>query len=246
MSRQAFKDAAVAQAFTGEDGRQIVHCLGGTIGADWYLSSVLDVIEDAASVRWKRHFFDHELQVETLGRVYCFAVVEPASTPVTTSASLATLLVASRVLSDHLKAVDAALREQAGVMLVGERAVAAIGDLPIGTVTRTKPRDGSVTAAVTDEAALVAWCDTHAPDEVQTVRSVRVSFQRVLLDAAKTGGWVDKTSGEVVDVPGITVTPAASGTPGLMVKPADDAEQVIRAAWQDGRLALTDLLEIAP
>ncbi len=158
--------------------------------------------------------------------------------------SLATSLVASRVLSDLLKAADASLRAQAAGMLVGERAVAAIGGLPIGTVTRTKPRDGSVTAAVTDEAALVAWCDTHAPDEVQTVRSVRVSFQRVLLDAAKTGGWPDKTTGEVLDVDGVTVTPATTGTPGLMVKPAEDAEAVIRAAWQDGRLALADLLEI--
>ncbi len=159
--------------------------------------------------------------------------------------SVATLLVASRVLADQLKAVDAALRAQAGAgMLVGERAVAAVGDTPIGTVTRTKPRDGSTTAAVTDEAALIAWCDVHAPTEVQTVRSVRVGFQRVLLDAAKNGGWVDKATGEVVDVPGVTVTEGAPGAPGLMVKPAEDAEGVLRAAWQDGRLALSELLAI--
>lgn len=169
--------------------------------------------------------------------------------PVDTRA-LATRLVCLRVLKDAVAQADTACRAALqAALLVGDRATAAVtGEdgwpVPVGTVTATKGAAGKVTAAVTDMDALVDWCDVNAPDEV--VASVRTSFQRRLLDVVKAnGGWPDPASGEILKVPGVTITlPNTPGAPGLMVKPTETADAEIRAAWADGRLRFTDLTEL--
>ncbi len=171
--------------------------------------------------------------------------------PVVDTRALATRLVALRVLKDAVAAADLATRAALlDALLVGDRATAAVtgpdGEpVTIGTVTATKPSAGSTTAAVTDMPALLAWCTTYAAEEVQTVTVVRPAFQRKLLDAMKAqGGLLDWQTGQVVPVDGITVAPPTSGQPGLMVKPADNADAEVRAAWADGRLQFADLAAI--
>jgi len=85
MSRQEFKDAATAQAFTVTDpemsdyGRTLVHSFAGSFGADWDLPSVLAAIDDAAEVRWvPGHWLEHDLKISGPdGRRICFAVKAP-------------------------------------------------------------------------------------------------------------------------------------------------------------------------
>ncbi len=171
--------------------------------------------------------------------------------PVVDTRALATRLVALRVLKDAVAAADTATRAALlDALLVGDRATAAVtgpdGEpVTIGAVTATKPSAGSTTAAVTDLNALVHWCRDHAPSEAEVVWIVRPAFQRKLLDACKRdGGWHDTITGEIVAVDGITVTPPTGGQPGLMVKPADNADAEVRAAWADGRLRFADLAAI--
>jgi hypothetical protein len=92
-----------------------------------------------------------------------------------------------------------------------------------------------------DPDALLTWVKSHVPSEVQTVELVRTSFQKVLLDRVKAdGGWYDEETGEIVPVPGVTVTPGTP-RPSLVVKPAEGAAEVIREAWRTGALTVTDL-----
>jgi len=165
--------------------------------------------------------------------------------------ALATRLVCLRVLKDAIAQADAATRAALqAALLVGDRATAAVtgGDgqpVPVGTVTATKGAAGHTTAAVTDPNALIAWCWKHAYSEVQTVTLVRPAFQRRLLDVVKaSGGWPDPDTGEILAVPGVTVTSPTPGSPGLMVKPTETADAEVRAAWADGRLRFADLAEI--
>lgn len=158
----------------------------------------------------------------------------------------ATRLIAARILKDLIGEQDTQLRAdmQTG-MLIGDRATAVVYDTDgepviVGHVQLTKG-SSSTTAAVTDPAALLAWVKEHAPTEIQTVESVRLSFQKALLDHVKAdGGWVDAETGVLIEVDGITVSPP-SGKPTLVVKPTEVAAEVIKSAWADGRLALTDL-----
>jgi len=171
--------------------------------------------------------------------------------PVVDTRALATRLVALRVLKDAVAAADTATRAALlDALLVGDRATAAVTGpdgkpVTIGTVTATKPSAGSTTAAVTDPDALINWCSFYAPTEVQALVIVNPAFQRKLLDACKReGGWFDRDTGEIVAVDGVTVTPPTGGQPGLMVKPADNADTEVRAAWADGRLKFADLAAI--
>jgi hypothetical protein len=155
-------------------------------------------------------------------------------------------LIALRVLKDVLGERDTAARAemQAG-MVVGDRTTAVVygpdgGEIPVGYVLLGKG-SSTTTASVTDAKALLAWVEEHAPSEVETTVMVRPAFQKRLLDAVKAdGGWVLPESGELLDVPGVTVN-EATPRPTLTVKPAENAEAVIREAWSDGRLSLAEL-----
>ncbi len=158
--------------------------------------------------------------------------------------TLAARLVAMRVLKDAVTAADTALRaEVQAAMLVGDRVTAALPDgTVLGHVQLTKGRTGSVSAAVEDEAALLAWVTEHRPDEVLTTRTVRRSYLTHLLDSVRQHGvYLDTVTGEAIDLPGVTVSSGQDGSPTLAVKPAAGAAEEVRAAWQDGRLALDDL-----
>lgn len=160
--------------------------------------------------------------------------------------TLALRLIALRVLKDTVGEADATVRQQTQAgMLVGDRVTAALGAEVIGHVQLTKGRGGSVSAVVEDEAALLAWVTEHHPDEVVTTRSVRRSFLTHLLDTVRAEGvYVDKRSGEAMDLPGVSLSSSADSPPTLAVKPTAGAAEAVRQAWRDGTLTLTDLTAI--
>lgn len=55
--------------------QRLIHCFMGTIGADWSLESVEDLIEKADEIDWIDHFLDHNLRVRANDKTYHFQVV---------------------------------------------------------------------------------------------------------------------------------------------------------------------------
>lgn len=140
--------------------------------------------------------------------------------------------------------VSDARRKQYGPQFVkayapGVRIPAKIGGEVIGWVSVPKPTQKAV---VTDEAKFLAWAKEHAPTEVVTVEQVRPSFAALVLRSVKErGGWLDKSIGEYVPVPGVEVE---TGEPYARAELSDGAEDVIRRAWRSGDLNLGGLLAL--
>lgn len=145
---------------------------------------------------------------------------------------LALRLAVHKVITDQLKAMRGQLDGQARTVLEpGDRVTAKLpSGEKLGSVTLAS---GRVTVRVVDETAFTRWVVERFPSEVEQV--VRESFQKALLDSVKRdGGWVDKTSGEVVHVPGVAVT---TGEPSPSVRLAQGAQEAVAKAWQSGALA---------
>lgn len=171
----------------------------------------------------------------------------------------ATQLVAIAVLKDLISIEEKRIRAEleAGT-LPGERVIAAVEDdtviTPIGAVTaKKKDPGGKVTAQVADEEALLAWLTEHCPSEVHIVpehtvpevRTPRASFLPMLLDAvAKDGGWINKETGELLDVDGVETSLTGPSGGGLMVTKADGASDLIRAAITSGAFNVADVLAL--
>ena len=167
------------------------------------------------------------------------------------SRTLPTSLVAMAVLKDMLAEADAHVRaELTKQMLPTDRqtAVVYVDDeaVPVGSVTRKKmDPGGQVTAAVTDIDALVHWCTTHAPDEIEVIVTVRSAFQKRLLDVVKAqGGWPDPMTGEVIAVDGLTLDKTGPSGGGLVVNKTADGPDLIRAEIAAGRLTFADVLAL--
>ncbi len=110
------------------------------------------------------------------------------------------------------------------------------GALPSGAVIASVTyAKGRISARVSDRESFEAWVKENHPTEIETVTTTRVNpaYEALLTSAAKQAGVaIDATTGE--EVPGITV---GQGEPYAIVKLADDAEDLIAQAWQDGELA---------
>jgi hypothetical protein len=101
----------------------------------------------------------------------------------------------------------------------------------LGSASLRLPKDA---VAVVDDDALLDWVLEHHEDEVEVVTRVRPAYVRALLARLKIAGGVvvDKESGEVVDIPGVSVV--AGGDPSVMgvTLTADTkatAEAIVRA-----------------
>lgn len=71
----ALRDAA---RYREDDGRTLVHCFLGFIGADWDLDDVLAELPDARDIAWLDDIFGHDLAVLTnTGRLLRFEVKSP-------------------------------------------------------------------------------------------------------------------------------------------------------------------------
>ena len=125
-------------------------------------------------------------------------------------------------------------------MTVGERYAAKFGGVVAAWVSLPNPPKR---ASVTNKAAFTAWVKKHLPDEIETVEIVRPGTQKSLLDAAKAsdGKWLDKETGESVDIDGITF---GVGDPSPRVELTDEAAEAIGAAWRAGEIDLTPMLAL--
>lgn len=155
--------------------------------------------------------------------------------------TLATHLGVLKYLSDWLNATR---KEELGPQAVkefpvGSRVPVMIAGQHAGFLTIPQPRK---TATVTSEAQFLAWVKKNHPTEVVTIPQVRPSFAELVLKSVKDrGGWVDKKTGELVQVPGVT---SGEGDAYPMVKLSDGAEAIIAAAWLAGKLDLGEMLAL--
>lgn len=116
--------------------------------------------------------------------------------------------------------------------MIGDRLAGAINRQAVGHV---QLKNGTTQATVTDPKAFEGWVTTHKPDEWETVTTtvtrVRPAYLSAVLGAAKKTGLAVTSDGE--EIPGITV---ATGDPTVAVTLAEDAEALVRAAWESGEL----------
>lgn len=136
-------------------------------------------------------------------------------------------------LKDRIKEWEAQAKAELA-LLQGERKAAVVGGQVLGHVTMAK---GRKTARVVNEAALLAYVQSHHPTEVETVEQVRPAFLKQLLeDAAKKGAFID-SDGVVID----GIIDVTEGSPYPMSKLADDADLVIAGLLQRGQLGVNGL-----
>lgn len=159
-----------------------------------------------------------------------------------TARAVATLSTLHTAIGDHLKTartdLEAGLKDEktkTGTQKIG---ISLDDDSPdVGSVSLVQP-DAKVT--VTDEDQLIAWVREHAPEGSLTSRvvtEIRPSFLKVLLAEITAAGvpqWCDKETGEIHDVPGVTMQGRAAY---VRVTVPDDGKAAIGQAWRDGRLA---------
>jgi hypothetical protein len=138
-------------------------------------------------------------------------------------------LIVSRVLSDLLDRADGDLRSDVRTTwLVGDRKGAALAGRPAGAVQLKK---SSRRAIVTDAAAFEAWAADRGELESVTVSRVRPAFEAAVVKVAKEKGAAVTSDGE--EIPGIVVV---DGEPTVAVTLSDDAEELVRKAWESGEL----------
>lgn len=148
--------------------------------------------------------------------------------------SLARTLLLIKVFTDEMnrRRKNDLAPVAAGLMPAGTRLPVLIDGKQAGWVSMPKP---STRASVTDEAKLLAFVEERFPSEVATVKQVRPKFLELLKKAAKDhGGWIDVDSGEVVEIPGVSVE---VGEASPRAESAVDAFQIIADAMAEGALA---------
>lgn len=152
----------------------------------------------------------------------------------------ATLKALADLVKDRLTAVRSELQsgldtaeQESGTRQIG----AQLPDgTPVATLSLTDPKPE---AKVTDLDAFTAWVMTTYPTEIERrfVTEVRGSFiDKVLAEMTAAGVTrvVDKETGELHDVPGVSVKATRSRNHSLRFKPA--GRDAIAAAWQAGTL----------
>lgn len=146
-----------------------------------------------------------------------------------------------KYLTDHL---SAARKNDLGPAVIatlapGARVPIKIGDELIGWLSIPQPRK---TAEVTSEAKFQAWVEEKHPSEIVTDPRVRPSFAELVLKSVRErGGYLDKGTGELADVPGVE---RGTGEPYPKVDLEDGAGLVIAAAWRDGSINIGQMLAL--
>ena len=148
-------------------------------------------------------------------------------------------LAVIKYITDHLAAVrktDLAPGVVAA-LAPGARLPIKIGDTLVGWLSIPKP---SRKAAIVNEAKFLTWVQDNHPTEI--VPSVRGSFTDLVLRSVRErGGWLDKSTGELTDVPGVE---RSFGDPYPKVDLEDGAGDVIGAAWRGGLIDIGHMLAL--
>ncbi|NUU23328.1 MAG: hypothetical protein HOV68_17725 [Streptomycetaceae bacterium] len=120
----------------------------------------------------------------------------------------------------------------------GLRQVAAT--LPDGTeVAKVTVTDPKPEAQITDPDAFRDWVLKHRPSEIRrtVLTEVRDAYKAVILNECTAAGVAkvcDRETGEVFDVPGVTVRPTRAR--GHSVRFAKTGKEQIAEAWRNGLL----------
>jgi hypothetical protein len=143
---------------------------------------------------------------------------------------VAVRVAALKALYDRVReAYNQARIDALGALTPGDRLHAALPDgSDIGTVTVV---DGRTTAKVTNPAALLEWVKVNAPDEVETVPTVRESYVGALLSRCEIvdGAAMHAKTGELL--PGVVF---ATGDPYTRVTQTEEQQAAFIEAWRDG------------
>lgn len=155
-----------------------------------------------------------------------------------------------KTLADAVKTQLAEVREQMQKELEASGASRVDATLPDGTkvatVSTSTPTDKAV---VTDDDAFLAWVQETAPTEVKSrvVTEVRPAFEAALLAQMTASGAAevpDKATGEIAEVPGVTVQTGRATTHNVRL--AKDGADAIITAWRDGDLGHLGLPQLGP
>lgn len=106
----------------------------------------------------------------------------------------------------------------------------------VATISATEPKP---TAVVTDPDAFLKWVRQHSPDNVASrlVTEVRPAYTTVLLGEMTAAGvtqWADRTTGELIDVPGVEIK--ATRARGHSARLTEGGAEAIASAWRTGQL----------
>ncbi|MGI5353450.1 hypothetical protein ACQEU8_36715 [Streptomyces sp. CA-250714] len=160
---------------------------------------------------------------------------------------LATQAAVLKLLSERVKQAQADVRKrtQAALDAAAERdgTERITAELPTGEAVATIGlRKGETGPVVTDEEALARWLREQWPAEqwtetriVRTVKPWKLAELLGEMQAAGATKVVDKTTGEVLDVPGVVIKPTRARTHGITWRKG--GKNATAAAWRTGALA---------
>ncbi|MFH8403760.1 hypothetical protein ACH4FX_03155 [Streptomyces sp. NPDC018019] len=136
--------------------------------------------------------------------------------------------------------------------------------LPDGTkVGDVRLSGGEAAAKITDEQAFIEWAHRTYPSEAVTklvrpvparlVKSVQPKFVTLLLERMTAAGVpqvFDEETGEILDVPGVSIVPARARTHSVNFTRASKGKRagrdLVAEAWRAGALAPIALPALAP
>lgn len=155
-----------------------------------------------------------------------------------TATKVAVLDALAAHIAKELKTAKAELQDglRAAKAETGTQQIAVdLNGADIGKATLVQPR---ATAAVIDDAALLAWVRTVAPTEITTrlVTEIRPAWLDVLLKqvtATGTAEWADPETGVIHDVPGVEMR---GRTAYMRLTVPAEGKQAIGEAWRSGAL----------
>jgi len=126
-----------------------------------------------------------------------------------------------------------------------ERIAAKLPDgTKVGALTVSNP---TPKPAITDEQAFIRFVEDIAPGEIMTVKVVRPSYAKKLLDDMEQRGAaeiIDPGNGEIVEVDGVEMKTARAASHSVTF--SEDGRAAIAAAWRAGHLAHIDGLPQLP
>lgn len=153
-----------------------------------------------------------------------------------TDRTLAGRAVVAKVFVEEATRLAKAIRDVVEPGLEpGEHITAQLGD---GTrVGKVRRNERSVVAVTTDPDALLKWCQTNRPDEVQQVPTIRPAFLEYLRKQCKEHGYAFDAEGAII--PGIE---GQEGSASYVVSPSPEGKALIQAKLSD--LIASGVLEL--
>lgn len=156
------------------------------------------------------------------------------------AARVAVLSALADQVDAELKAAKASFAQSRAEEGIKSIAAALPSGETVATITWITPEPKAVVA---DPAAFLEWVKANRPEHIERsfVSVVRPAFAKALLEemtAGQSAVWCDKDTGEVVEVPGVTLQPRAGYQRVAWAKSGEGGKAAVAAAWRAGALQL--------